>query len=305
MSTEPLVSIILPTYNRASLIKRAIDSILLQTYRNFELIIIDDGSTDGTERIVSGFSDKRIIYKQLDGNFGANNARNIGISISQGEYIAFQDSDDIWLAEKLRLQVEMLVSSVKEIGVVYVKYFTITRGKYSYFPRKKWINNDDAIFNRLLTHGNFIDLPTTLIRKECFRKAGDFDASLPRFQDWDLMLRIAKLYRFVYISKPLLQSNITKESISTNINNIIVSLNIILKKYSDDFEKFPEAKANQYYYYGKTLCVIGKKREAKEYLLSALGIKFQFRILIILFLCTILNSKILSKILHFSEEVGS
>lgn len=97
----PTVSVVIPTYNRAHLVGRAIQSVLNQTYQDFEIIVVDDGSTDNTEEVVKSFNDPRIRYIRHDQNRGGSAARNTGIKMARGEYIAFQDSDDEWLPEKL------------------------------------------------------------------------------------------------------------------------------------------------------------------------------------------------------------
>ena len=119
----PKVSIILPTYNRAYIIEKGINSLLNQTYQDFEIIIVDDGSTDNTEEIIKKLQekDKRIKYIKLKTNKGAATARNIGIKAARGEYIAFQDSDDEWMHEKLEKQVKVLDTSSKEV-VVYTGF---------------------------------------------------------------------------------------------------------------------------------------------------------------------------------------
>src|SRR5215207_1289449 len=102
--TEPAVSVVLPTYNRAPLLGRSIQSVLGQSYGDFELLVIDDGSTDGTDGVVAAFGDPRVRYVQLERNRGAGAARSVGIRMSRGRFLAFQDSDDEWLPSKLMKQ---------------------------------------------------------------------------------------------------------------------------------------------------------------------------------------------------------
>lgn len=119
MKKNPTVSVIIPTHNRANLIGKAIDSVLDQTCQDFEIIVIDDGSTDNTAEIVKGFDDFKIHYISHELNRGTSAARNTGIKASRGEYIALLDSDDEWLPEKLDRQVEVLQDEPSEVGVVY------------------------------------------------------------------------------------------------------------------------------------------------------------------------------------------
>ena len=115
---ETMVSIIIPTYNRANVIKRAIDSVLRQTYDSYEVVVVDDGSTDETESVIAGIQDARIRYIALKENQGVAHARNIGIREARYDYIAFLDSDDEWLLDKLELQMRLFQNSTEDIGMV-------------------------------------------------------------------------------------------------------------------------------------------------------------------------------------------
>ena len=119
MINHPTISVIIPTYNRAHLIGKAVKSVLSQTYQDFEIIVVDDGSTDNTEEIVKSFTDYKIYYICHKHNRGASAARNTGIKASRGEYIAFLDSHDEWLPEKLDKQIKTFNSESSEVGVVY------------------------------------------------------------------------------------------------------------------------------------------------------------------------------------------
>ena len=126
----PTVSIIIPTYNREQLLGRAIKSVLAQTYQDFELIIVDDGSTDNTERLVKSFNSEKTRYIRHRKNKGPAAARNTGIRSAKGDYIAFQDSDDEWMPEKLEKQMRAFTTAPPEVGVVYTSYYsTINKGK--------------------------------------------------------------------------------------------------------------------------------------------------------------------------------
>ena len=134
-NNSPKVSIILPTYNRAHIIEKAIQSVLNQTYQDFEIIIIDDGSKDDTKKIIRGFQEKdnRIKYIRFEENKGAAAARNAGIKMSKGEYITFQDSDDEWLPEKLEKQMKIIETSSENI-VVYCGFWRIDGDEKTYIP---------------------------------------------------------------------------------------------------------------------------------------------------------------------------
>jgi glycosyltransferase involved in cell wall biosynthesis len=228
------VSVILPTYNRSNLIGKSIKSVLDQSYNDFELIIVDDASTDNTDEIVRAFNDPRIIYTTHSVNKGGAAARNTGINIARGEFIAFQDSDDLWLRNKLAKQVALLADSQPEIGVVYTRCSLLSGGQKKSIPCDSQVITEGNLYQALLQY-NFITLPSALIKKTCLQKAGIFDEALPRFQDWELFLRIAKHFEFKYIPEPLLLAHVTEGSITSNPKAGINALEIILNKHFEEY----------------------------------------------------------------------
>jgi len=188
---HPEVSIIIPTYNREKTIARAVKSVLNQTFEDFELIIVDDGSTDKTEEIVLNFKDRRLKYIKQKENNGANFCRNRGIELSKGKYLAFQDSDAEWLPTKLGKQIKSIKSAKSDVGVIYTSFLKINDFYNVIVPKDDWRRKSGKIYNSL-SFGNFVDTSTVLIKKECFKNCGKFDPSLPRLQDWELFLRMSK-----------------------------------------------------------------------------------------------------------------
>jgi|GEM_PF-417635 len=195
----PTVSVIIATYNREKFIGAAVESVLKQTYKDFEVIIIDDGSNDSTKEIIESLKDSRIRYYYQD-NKGRSNARNKAIELAKGKYITFLDSDDLYLPEKLKIQVDyfekhpdtyMIYTSahcIDEVGNYLIeKYEATTSG---------WLYKDIAFFVPLT-----ITLPTVMVRREVFDKAGNFDEVMYRFEDTDMWRRISKHYEIKAISK--------------------------------------------------------------------------------------------------------
>jgi glycosyltransferase involved in cell wall biosynthesis len=185
----PKVSVVIPTYNRERLIARAVESVLAQTFKDYEIILIDDGSTDQTKEILRSFEGRiRYIYQT---NAGISGARNRGIQESSGEYIAFLDSDDTWLPEKLAEQVRIL-DTRPEIGIVYARMPIINEAgkQIGLKPQAESGKNFDELI-RL-----WGDLPTStvMVRKACFEKAGLFDTTLPPMEDIDMWIRISRFY---------------------------------------------------------------------------------------------------------------
>ena len=253
---NPLVSIIIPTYNREKLIDKTIYSIINQTYQNIEIIVVDDCSKDKTIDIVNGIKDSRIVYKVLDKNQGAPAARNIGIQIATGDYIAFLDSDDRWEPNKLELQLN-LIKSKPNVGVVYTGIKVID--ETSKTENVKTPNIRGQILQKLLIRNCVGSTSSVLIDKELLLKVNGFDLTLKSCQDWDLWIRLAKLTEFDFVEEPLLLYYIHEgERISTNFDSVYEGHFAIYKLYKDLIEKLPSKdKQDALYYIGKIILKSG------------------------------------------------
>jgi len=272
MIKNPMVSVIIPTYNQANFIDKAIKSVLKQTYQDFEIIVIDDGSTDNTEEIIRCFKDKRVKYiKKYKKNRGISVARNIGIKVARGKYVALLDSDDEWLPEKLDKQIKILQDGSPELGAVYSNLCYIDEnGKNTNKLRNP--KKEGYIYEDLLGK-NHVGAPSTLlIRKECFHQVGLFDDLLNAQQDWDMWIRIAKYYRFALIKIPLVKYRLHSNQLSKNLGVKIITANRILVKYANELEKRPRAHSKHYFYIGNRFCHMGKTKEGQRYLLKAISL---------------------------------
>lgn len=218
-----MISVVMPTYNRAKTINRAIDSVLNQTYKDIEFIIVDDASTDNTEAIVKGYNDKRIKYIKLEENKGANYARNIGIENARYDYIAFHDSDDEWYLNKLEKQLKFLKDTNSDITFTSYTITGYDTGDVI-IPNGKIKN-----FNKDIYIKSLVGTPTILGKKKCFLNI-KFDSNLPRFQEWDLMMRMATKYEIKHLNEVLLHAYYCSDSITKNNNNAIKALEIIRNK---------------------------------------------------------------------------
>jgi len=187
----PRVSVVIPTYNRADLISETIDSVINQTYRNYEIIVVDDGSTDDTPAILGRYGKHIRVIRQE--NQGEGEARNTGIRAAQGEYVAFLDSDDLWRPAKLEKQMDLLARSPQVAWVYCDAYvFESKTGKIMRLISKGNHPYEGQVAGRLLTC-NFIPSPTPMIRRSVFDEMGFFNKSLIGV-DWDMWLRIATRY---------------------------------------------------------------------------------------------------------------
>jgi glycosyltransferase involved in cell wall biosynthesis len=186
---KPKVSVIIPTYNREKYIERAIKSVLEQTYRDYELIIIDDGSTDNTGKILRKYDKKIRNFSML--HSGVSAARNFGISKAHGEWIALLDSDDYWLPEKLEKQMEYL-EKYSNYKVAQVGEKWIRNGKFVN-PMKKHRKYSGWIFDKCLPLC-IVSPSAVIVHQEIFKEVGLFNENMPVCEDYDLWLRIAKKY---------------------------------------------------------------------------------------------------------------
>lgn len=216
-----LISIIIPAYNSEKLIKETIESVLKQTYPYFELIIVDDGSTDKTKQIIRSFKDKRIRYIYQKNSGLPAKARNKGVTFAEGEYIAFLDSDDLWLPDKLKKQIDVIKQD-QYIGLVGTNAFLL-------YDRKKTAIH---IFNSLKTGyfsnktffpENKIIQSTTLINKKAFDSVGGLkeDKNLKAIEDFDLWVRLYRQYPCYFINECLAYYRILPSSISGSKINML------------------------------------------------------------------------------------
>lgn len=281
LGNKPKVSVVIPTYNRAHILGRAIKSVLDQTFKDFELIIVDDGSTDGTVEVVASVNDPRIRYIRHDSNRGANAARNTGIKAACAEYMAFQDSDDEWLPEKLEKQVGILEAMDHEVAVVYTGFFRLKGDEVIYIPGND-ISKKEGHIHRQLLEGNFITTQAVLARRQCIIDCGMFDEEMPRFQDWDLWIRMARKYRFSYINEPLARVYHTLDSISENAAAYDAAIGRIIDKYRDDFLGYPNIGSRILRFYALIKINGGEVALARKYLWESFFAKPNIKSLVLL-----------------------
>jgi glycosyltransferase involved in cell wall biosynthesis len=202
---SPRVSVIIPTYNRAGLLSTAIDSVLAQTYANLEVIVVDDGSTDGTSEVVGGYADPRVVGVHVEHTGVLGAVRNAGLARAGGEWVAFLDSDDAWLPEKLDRQATELERR-PEVGLVCTNAEIVDgRDALTGAPFvDPGLRADGHVFERLVG-SNFVIVSTVLARRALVERVGRF-AEMPLLhgvEDYDLWLRLALVTEFVYIPSAL------------------------------------------------------------------------------------------------------
>jgi len=233
---EPLVSVVIPTYKRADKLRGAINSVLGQTYRRWELIIVDDNDVSGNSRIdaaniIKSYEDSAwIIYIKHETHRGACIARNTGIINANGEYIAFLDDDDTWFKNKLEMQMN-LIRQNRNLGFVYcnVVYKDGIEGTTSFTMR----NN---MFYDLLKRGAGICTSALVIKKDILLAINGFDETLPSYQDYDLLLRLSLKAECDYVEEPLLMYRVEADGISRDSEAKLRGKEIILEKYKNYFK---------------------------------------------------------------------
>jgi glycosyltransferase involved in cell wall biosynthesis len=304
-SNQPLVSVILPTYNRAHIVSKALQSVLSQTYRNFEVIVIDDGSTDNTKEIITNIAckDPRVKYFRNNENKGPAGARNVGINLAKGEFIAFIDDDVEWFPHKLEKQVNLLQTLPEDYAVVYSGLYKIFGHKKIYFSPRDVYSKEGIVFS-FFFKGMVGDPPSMLVRKSALFDVGLFDEKLPIGEDRELAFRLFKKYKFEVIDEPLYISYDTPNSASKQEGAICArALEYILKKYMNDFKKNKKALAHIYFLCGKNYIFDNQKRLGLKYLKSALkNNPFQIKFLIA-FVIAFLGTNLFKKVVYLKRKL--
>ncbi|MCK5285789.1 MAG: glycosyltransferase [Candidatus Pacebacteria bacterium] len=256
------ISVIIVTYNRPESVKEAIQSVLDQTFKDFELIIIDNGVKIPAKKIVESFRDSRIKYIQNNKNTDCAGGKNIGMKNMRGEFVAFLDDDDVWLPDKLELQVQAFeknpeagfcftaVTQIFDHGIIDS---IIPEGVGDYYERT------------LSNFSGFLSV-TLMIRKEVIDDIGFMDEAFPSHTDIEWIIRIAKKYKGIGVNKPLVKvmSLGSHNQMGSSMDRKITGREMILNKYKEEFEKRPEVLAKHLLMLAKFYRNNGQYKKAKE-----------------------------------------
>lgn len=275
---QPEVSVIIPTYNCEKYIVEAVGSVLKQTYQDFEVIVVDDGSTDNTKNVLTPYSD-RITYI-YQANAGPAAARNVGIINSKGKYIAFLDADDVWNEKKLQIQVDCFKKDPRIDLVCSDSERFSDGGVLSGTKLGKIRVPKELTFEKLL-YQNYIQTLTVMVRRECLEKVGCFDESkdLSYVEDYDLWLRVARSYKIEYLDQPLARYRFQPQNRSSNVIKIRQAVLVMLDKMCN---KWPEiskqyknviqrSKSNLFFEMGYDCFSRNELRDSRRYFLAALN----------------------------------
>ncbi len=271
------VSVIIPTYNRSHAMGRAIRSVLHQSYQNFEIVVIDDASTDHIREVINDFLDPRVRYIRHTERLGGSTARNTGIEAARGKYVAFLDSDDEWLPAKLEKQVELLQRTEASVGVVYTGFAIVNENGQitaGTVPKHRgWIL--DELYGANVVRGGG---SSAVVKRDCFLQVQPFDPAMPSCQDWDMWIRLAKRYEFDFVPNVLVHCHLDEcRRITTDWRVVAEGHVRIAQKYLAESGEFPRRqRAKHLFALGSRLAALGYEpsypepiRLGKELLLAA------------------------------------
>ncbi|MEZ4599309.1 MAG: glycosyltransferase family 2 protein [Syntrophotaleaceae bacterium] len=264
----PSVSVVVPTCNRAHMIEKAINSVLNQTFEDLELIVVDDCSEDETAEVVEQIKDPRLKFFRQTERKGAAEARNAGVAVSSGKYLAFLDDDDEWLPDKLQRQLEVFKTD-PEMGMVYSGYYYVNAENNEIYRefQPSWRGKLDDL---LLMENCIGTTSSAVVGRDCFNQVGGFDVSLPSSQDWDLWIRIAQVRPIDYVSCPLVKFLNHDARITHNMGSKIQGKVKLLKKIMPLVQNKPKVLSHHYFVIGFLYCAKGDVENGKKNLLAAI-----------------------------------
>lgn len=309
----PRVSIIIPTYNREKYIAECLDSVLNQTYTDYEVIVVDDGSIDNTEEVMRQF-EGRVTYKKI-AHSGPSIPRNVALEMATGDLIAFHDDDDLWLPDHLQLHVDFMDKHT-DIDMVFSDLELFDENSTIY---KSWMSEktvfagikktqvgdhffilEGNIFDYLVRE-RFMTMPTLVVRRNCLDQVGHFDESLVAQVDYDLFLRLARKFSVGYIDRVLARCRVHSTNLSGNPKRRITSKTVMWEKMEKLYPDLPgpsrrliiDQLSHWYYELGYYHFSRNEFTEARSRLRQALGKRLFHRKALIYYLAAFLPRKII------------
>ena len=292
---NPRVSVVIPAYNAAPTIGQALDSVFSQTFRAFEVVVVDDGSTDRTREVVAGYGDRiRVLTKVNEAKPAAT--RNLGVRAASGELVAFLDADDWWREDKLERQVAVF-DGRPDVGLVYTADATVDAAGKVLSVNPCPAEARGRIYE-MLTVRNAMVGSSVMARREAIGRAGGFDESLTSIENWDLWIRISRDWAIEYIDEPLTLYRVHEGNRSSNVELRRQNVFRVLAKYHDLRDPSPSARRRRVdAYFHAYFNVLGKAYfsqhemgEARRVLLRALWLKPDRQVLR-LFLLSLLGKR--------------
>lgn len=228
--TQPLVSVVIATYNMGQYLPKAVDSILQQTWNNLEVIVVDDGSTDNTPDVMQRYSNDSRVNFIRNPNQGQPKAKNCGINNTKGDFIAFCDADDFW--EKNKLEIQMPLFANPKVGVVYSEVSFIDENNNPFTKNQHEVRHSGKITDQMLIE-NFVPFGTSVIRRKCIDNNGIFDEEFRMGIDWDLWLRYSLDWEFMYAPEKTYVYRVWSGQMSNNYRGRYDHAKRILTKFAN------------------------------------------------------------------------
>ncbi|MCK4918258.1 MAG: glycosyltransferase family 2 protein [Candidatus Pacebacteria bacterium] len=248
MRQNPIISIIIPTYNRPELLRRAIKSVLNQTFQRFEIIVVDDGLVERANKIIKEIDDLRVVYIQHKENRGASAARNTGNEKARGEFVTFLDDDDEFYPEKLKKQLEIMKKFGKQIDYTFclADIYSQQTGDFSYTQKYDLEEGTGSFFEEALSMNMAVATPSIFCKREKALEIGVFDVTFPNAEDRDFFIRLSKNSKGFFLNQSLVKVNFSdseKVRLSGNLEFRIKGREKLLEKYNYDLTKRPKVLA--------------------------------------------------------------
>ena len=264
----PKVSVVIPTRNRARVLVRAVRSVLGQTCGDFELLIVDDASTDGTGDAVRRFDDPRIVLIRHEVNRGVSAARNSALDRAAGAFVAFLDDDDEWLPEKLERQLTQFDRAPHRVGMMCSGYYELNHTTNDTHEVGADLGRS---FADLLRRGSFSHTSTIMVRAECFARTGPFDLAFKYGEDFDMWLRIAREYTVDAVAAPLSCRHVQSDGLTQDYDVIISGAQAYLAKYREYLAVDAGALAEHLHRLATYFCFAGDTKRGRRAFLDAIA----------------------------------
>ena len=296
----PAVSVILPTFNRKVLLPVSAGSVLAQSFRDLELIVVDDGSDENIEEVVAGFNDPRVRYIRRTISGGPAAARNTGLKAARGNYIAFQDSDDEWMLDKLAIQMssmEKRPTGAMCVGSLVRRFGNALRVYRGVGPGVNRVEQTSEVVANPVAYTQ-----TWLVPRDVIVDVGGFNEELRVWEDWELMLRLTNRLDILSTPESLVYSVRLGDSVSTNREVFLKSITLIDILHAETFSQFPKQSARLRYLWGRRLIADGRTEQARTMLLTAIKSDPGRLRPWILWLTTILQFKFVLRRLQRAQE---
>jgi glycosyltransferase involved in cell wall biosynthesis len=274
----PKVSVVIPAYNRADLLPRSMGSVLNQTFHDIELMVVDDGSTDNTKKLVEEWAarDPRVKYVWEKNSGYAATPRNVGIGLAKGEYVALLDSDDEWLPTKIEKQLALFENSSRNLGFVGCGINIIddsTGNTLRVHKMEDYLKGDPV--EALLQYNFILTGSAVMVKRKVFDRVGNFNKEMRFADDLDMWLRVLDFYEFDFVAEPLIKYYIHPENSRSqlNIDGDIVELEHVFLKHREKYLSYPSIYHTALRRLGSKYCAMGKSRKGRGYYLESLKSK--------------------------------